>query len=106
MDAPPPQERPMLPSQPTPVTIAVCDRVQYDPQTMRKSLLGVYPHVVADAFPHAMPPFWLYAPFTGAQGMLTILLRILAPDGTQLYEASARATCGDPESNYELAAPV
>ena len=57
----------MFLSRPEPVTIAVCDAVHLDPVTKRKTLVGVYPHVVAEAFPHAMPPVWLYVPFTGAQ---------------------------------------
>ena len=54
----------MFLSQPTPVTIAVCDGVHLDPNTKRKTLLGIYPNVV-DSFPHALPPVWLYVPFSG-----------------------------------------
>jgi hypothetical protein len=88
------------------VTIAVCAGLHLDPVTKRKTLLGVYPHVVADSFPYTLPRLWLYVPFTGAQGMLTILLRVRSPDGAPLHEAVAEATCGDPESNYEMAAPL
>jgi hypothetical protein len=95
----------MFLSRPEPVTIAVCDHVHLDPNTKRKTLLGVYPHVVADAFPVTLPQVWLYVPFTGAQGMLTLTLRVL--DGeTVLFEAGGQATCGDPDSTYEMTVPV
>jgi hypothetical protein len=96
----------MFLSRPEPVTIAVCDGVHLDPVTKRKTLVGVYPHVVADAFPLTLAQAWLYVPFTGAQGMLAILLRVRSPDGAALYEAVAEATCGDPASNYEMTAPL
>jgi hypothetical protein len=96
----------MFLSRPEPVTIALCDGVYLDPNTKRKTLLGVYPNVVADAFPLTLAQVWLYLPFTGAQGMLTILLRVLSPDGEPLHEAVAEVTCGDPRSNYELTAPL
>jgi hypothetical protein len=95
----------MFLSQPTPVTIAVCDHVHLDQLTKRKTLLGVYPHVAADAFPCTLPQVWLDVPFTGAQGILTLLVRVL--DGeTVLFEAGGQATCGDPGSAYELTTPV
>jgi hypothetical protein len=94
----------MFLSRPEPVPIAACDHVHLDPNTRRKTLLGVYPHVAADAFPCAMPVVWLYAPFTGAQGVLAVTLRVLAPGGAVLFEAGGRATCGDPGSNYEMTA--
>jgi hypothetical protein len=34
--------------------------------------------------------------------VLTILPRVHSPDGAPVYEA----TCGDPESNYEMTAPL
>jgi hypothetical protein len=44
---------------------------------------------------------WLYVPFTGAQGVLTLLVRVL--DGeTVLFETGGQATCGDPDSTYEI----
>jgi hypothetical protein len=88
----------MFLSQPTSVTIAVCDHVHLDPVTKRKTLPGVCPCV--------MPAVWLYVPFTGAQGMLTILLRVLSPDGEPLCEAVADVACGDHRSNYEFTAPL
>jgi hypothetical protein len=33
-------------SQPVPLPIVLCDSVHLDPVTKRKTLLGVYPHVV------------------------------------------------------------
>jgi hypothetical protein len=58
---------------PEPVTIADCDHVHHlDPVTKRKTLLGVYPHVVADAFPVTLAQVWLYVPFTGAEGILVV----------------------------------
>src|SRR5262249_45748704 len=76
-----------------------------DPVTRRKTLLGVYPCVVADSFPHTMPQAWLYVPFSGAQGVLTLTLRVL--DGqTVLFEAGGQLTCGDPDSTYELTTPI
>jgi hypothetical protein len=96
----------MFLSRPAPVTIAMCDHVHLDPVTKRKTLLGVYPCVVADAFPCTLPQVWLYLPFTGAQGMLTILLRVHSSDGAPLYEAVAEAACGDPAANYEMTAPL
>ena len=48
---------------------------------------------------------WLYVPFTGAQGILKLTLRVL--DGqTVLFEAGGQLTCGDPDSTYELTTPV
>src|SRR4051794_5571088 len=96
----------MFLSRPEPVTIALCDGVHLDPVTKRKMLLGVYPHVIAEAFPLTLAQVWLYLPFTGAQGMLSILLRVLSPDGAPLYEAAAEVVCGDPRSNYEFTAPL
>jgi hypothetical protein len=96
----------MFLSRPEPVTIAVCDGVHLDPVTKRKTLLGVYPHVVADAFPCTLPLVWLYVPFTGVRGAFTILLRVRSPDGAALYEAVAEAACGDPAANYEFTAPL
>ena len=42
----------MFLSQPVPLPIVLCDGVHLDPVTKRKTLLGVYPHVVANSFPH------------------------------------------------------
>src|SRR5262245_33167071 len=95
----------MFLSRPALVTLAVCDHVHLDTVKNRKTLVGVYPHVVAKSFPHTMPPVWLYVPFTGAQGILTLTLRVL--DGqTVLFEAGGRVACGDPNSTYELTTPV
>jgi hypothetical protein len=90
---------------PEPVTITLCDHVHLDPTTKRKTLVGGYPHVVAESFPHAMPAVWLYVPFTGAQGILLLSVRVL--DGqTVLFEAGARMTCGDPHSTYDVRLPA
>jgi hypothetical protein len=95
----------MFLSRPEPVTITVCDAVHLNPVTKRKTLVGVYPHVIAYAFPHVMPPVWLYLPFTKAQGIVELSVRVL--DGqTVLFETGGKATLGDPNSNYELTAPV
>jgi hypothetical protein len=96
----------MFLSKPEALSILLCDGVALDPITRRKTLVGVYPHLVAEAFPCTLPRVWLYLPFTGAQGMLTILLRVLSPSGEPLYEAVAEVTCGDPASNYEMTAPL
>jgi hypothetical protein len=65
--------------------------VHLDPTTKRKTLVGVYPHVIAESFPHVMPPVWLYVPFTGAQGIVELSVRVL--DGqTVLFEAGGKAT--------------
>ena len=95
----------MFLSKPVPVTVAVCEKVRYDPQTWRKTAVDVDPHVVADSFPCTLPQVWLYVPFTGAQGILTLTVRILDGD-TVLFEAGGQATCGDPDSTYELTTPV
>ena len=70
-----------------------------------KTLLGVSPHVVADSFPHVLPQAWLYVPFSGAQGILTLTLRVLDGEAV-LFEAGGQLTCGDPDSTYELTTPV
>ena len=67
--------------------------------------MGVYPHVFADSFPHVMPQVWLYVPFTGVQGILTLTLRVLDGESV-LFEAGGQLTCGDPDSTYELTTPV
>jgi hypothetical protein len=90
---------------PEPVTIAVCDAVHLDPTTRRKTLAGVYPHVVAESFPHAMPTVWLYVPFTGAQGIVEFSVRVLDGDAA-LFAVSFRGTCGDLRSTYDLRVPV
>ena len=52
-----------------------------------------------------MTTVWLYIPFTGALGSLTLSLRVL--DGEAgLFEAGGKATCGDRESTYEMTVPV
>jgi hypothetical protein len=95
----------MFLSRPEPVTIAVCDAVHLDPTTKRKTLVDVYPHVVADSFPHAMPAVWLYVPFTGAQGIVELAVRVRDGEAV-LFQAGGKVTCGDPNSNYELTVPV
>ena len=87
----------MFLSRPEPLPIVLCDQIRLDPDTRRKTLLGVYPHVVADAFPLTLPQAWLYVPFTGAQGMLTLTVRVLAGESV-LFEAGGQLTCGDPEA--------
>ena len=95
----------MFLSKPSALPIVLCDGVHLDPVTRRKTLPGVYPHVIAESFPHVVPAVWLYVPFTGAQGILTLTVRVL--DGqTVLFEAGGQLTCGDPESTYELTTPV
>jgi hypothetical protein len=90
---------------PEPLPILLCDHVHLDPATKRKTLLGLYPHVVAESFPHAMPPVWLYVGFTGAWGTLTLSVRV--HDGSKmLFEAGAQLQGGDPDSTYELTVPL
>jgi hypothetical protein len=95
----------MFLSKPEPLSILLCDGIAIDPNTRRKCLLGVYPHVVAEAFPLTLTQVWLFVCFTGAQGMLTLTVRVL--DGERvLFEAGGRATCGDVGSTYEMTVPV
>jgi hypothetical protein len=92
-------------SRPEPLSILLCDDVQFDPVTQRKTLLGVYPHVAADSFPHVMPMAWLYVAFTGVCGALTLSVRI--HDGaTMLFQAGVRLQCCDADSTYELTVPL
>jgi hypothetical protein len=44
-------------------------------------------------------------PFTGAQGMLTLTVRVLDAEAV-LFEAGGKLTCGDAGSTYELRVPV
>jgi hypothetical protein len=48
---------------------------------------------------------WLYVPFSGAQGILTLSVRVL--DGqTVLFQAGGKVTCGESAANYEMTVPV
>jgi hypothetical protein len=87
------------------VTIAVCDAIHLDPATKRKTLVGVYPHVVSEAFPLTLNQVWLFVCFTGAQGILTLTVRVLDGEAV-LFEAGGKATFGDPGSTYEATVPV
>ena len=42
-------------SQPSPLPIVLCDDVQVDPVIRRKTLVGVYPCVMAESLPHVIP---------------------------------------------------
>src|SRR5262245_33609744 len=95
----------MFLSKPEPVTIAVCDHVHLDPVTKRKTLVGVYPNVVAESFPPARPTVWLYAAFSRAQGMFTLTVCVRDGDAV-LHCAGGRVACGDLASTYELTTPV
>jgi hypothetical protein len=55
--------------------------------------------------PVTLPTVRLYAPLTGAQGIVALTLRSLDGDKV-LFEAGGKATCGDPDSTYELTTPV
>jgi hypothetical protein len=95
----------MFLSRPEPVTITVCDAVHLDPVTKRKTLVGVYPHVIAESFPYVMPAVWLYLPFRKAQGIVDFGVRILDGEAV-LFAVNFQATCGDPASTYDLRVPV
>src|SRR5262245_18137289 len=95
----------MFLSRPEPVTITVCDAVHLDPVSKRKTLVGVYAHVVADAFPCVMPTVWLYAAFSRAQGIFTLTVCVRDGDDVLLC-AGGRVACGDLGSTYDLTTPV
>jgi hypothetical protein len=90
---------------PRPLSVLLCDHVHKDPSG-RKTLLGLYPSVVAPGFPLAMPPVWLYVCFDGARGRGSLTMRVLSPGGAVLFDAGGEAECADAGSTYELTTPA
>src|SRR5262249_31325962 len=104
MSAPRPQERPCSSPNPARCRSSCATPSTSTPTPGARRCWASPPHVVAESFPHTMPAVWLYVPFTGAQGVLMLWVRIL--DGQSvLVEAGGQATCGDPDSTYELTTP-
>src|SRR5262245_60583845 len=80
---------------PYPLALMACDHVHVDPVGLTKSLLGVFVHRRAEAFP-AEIPLHFYFSFTNARtGLVPVRLRLAAPGGSGavLLDCSSQMDC-------------
>ena len=64
---------------PYPLALIACDHVHLDPVGLTKSLLGVFVHRRAEAFPTEIPLHFYFSFTEARKGLVPVRLRLAAP---------------------------
>lgn len=92
---------------PKAIALLVCDHVFVDPTTKQKTLLGLYPHVVAESFPAPQPRLWFFLSFMGAAEPIDMRLRLIRVGASEpLFEVGGRMDCSDERLIYDFLAAI
>jgi hypothetical protein len=72
------------------VSMALCDIVVTDPQSGKKSVIGIFEDTWARRYPGLIPKFWLFAELIGFAGKLPITVRLYRQQGGHPLEEVSR----------------
>jgi hypothetical protein len=82
----------------------ICDAVWSDPWTGKKTLIGTFSHIVANAFPLAHPFLAVFLALADARGKFPVKVRLVGSDedAPPLMEVEAEVSNDDPRAVVEL----
>lgn len=73
----------------------ICDGVQVDRNSGKKSLIGLFDKIKAKSFPAAHPVFSIYIRLSAGTGQYAMSVRVVGPTGDEIGELTGSVNFGD-----------